>query len=469
MPSCQDVNPSHSSNSSPTMSTSTGVRGRAAVIASSEEILCVLEFFYHKQPSALIDWTIGQQAFNSCMLLVSDAIEHCRITDGALKVEQSLVIFKELGENNVHRLAQYATEKISSCLKTLYDIVAQSPHNKSEARSRQEKRTAIPGSRKSEATQALATVGNVMGHTGMQLLEDCGLQASVQEAFAPMNWNTAGLLTDHSNEHEIQRENTKIGEKNALKPGSHRQGTLNFEPTDAVQGLSRSVTQYAMTSNDDRMQPHDYTDPDSPRDLAELNEERPKMGTTNDPGRQSSRCHETIRQSDPKDLFQELNETQYSGPFEHINWTHKITPSQCEKKEPYAAPFVTVMASSYGTTASQRQNSCPAHLRTNTDYSFRPAYSSGSNVDSSTNAPAAHTPLHASVAAPPGPQANTGYEYFQASLSCPPRMGNHAVCTDSIGRNAPCSPISISSANPGVSLANNGMFHGNQGQFDYLH
>ncbi|KAL6161681.1 hypothetical protein ACJBU6_00786 [Exserohilum turcicum] len=183
----------------------------------------------------LMNMAAGQQAFNSCMLLVSDAIEHCRITDGALKVEQSLVIFKELGENNVHRLAQYATEKISSCLKTLYDIVAQSPHNKSEARSRQEKRTAIPGSRKSEATQALATVGNVMGHTGMQLLEDCGLQASVQEAFAPMNWNTAGLLTDHSNEHEIQRENTKIGEKNALKPGSHRQGTLNFEPTDAVQ------------------------------------------------------------------------------------------------------------------------------------------------------------------------------------------------------------------------------------------
>lgn len=62
------------------------------------------------------------------MLLFFDAIERQQVTDGVLKAERTLSIFKELEETSVQTLARIAVEKISRAPQTLHDLVAQSPH-----------------------------------------------------------------------------------------------------------------------------------------------------------------------------------------------------------------------------------------------------------------------------------------------------------------------------------------------------
>ena len=199
----QDGIRSSLNNSSPPPSTETCIRGRAIVISSSKHILSAFEFFHQRNPSILIDWSLSQQAFNSCMLLLFDAIEHQSITDGALKAERSLRIFRQLEANNAHRLARYAVEKITRALHTLHTIVAQSPHGTNKLHEQQRYPADLQGARQNGATQNLAGVENVMGHTGMQLLGDCDVQASFQEAFAPISWDTQGLSIDLSQGHWI--------------------------------------------------------------------------------------------------------------------------------------------------------------------------------------------------------------------------------------------------------------------------
>ena len=108
--------PSHNSHAyqSPSLSPHQPIplRGRSLVLASSSDILTAFLFFHARIPAALVCWNIGQQAFNSCMILLLDAME-----TGSLeridKVEKAYIVFLQLQRNGVHGLAGMAVDKIS--------------------------------------------------------------------------------------------------------------------------------------------------------------------------------------------------------------------------------------------------------------------------------------------------------------------------------------------------------------------
>ena len=171
------------------------VRGRALVINSSFHLLQAFLFFHHRQPAVLICWTMGQQAFNACMILILDAWETANEQNIWL-VNQAFVVFTGLERNGVHKLAELAVSRISDGLVQL--------GNRREERKRQ----AAASRRSSQASQpheqrpptlTLDTTSMmdwssdaVMGNTGMFLLEDTGLQSYVQQPFRPLGWNMAG-------------------------------------------------------------------------------------------------------------------------------------------------------------------------------------------------------------------------------------------------------------------------------------
>jgi hypothetical protein len=81
-----------SSQASPT-TTVVPLRGRNLVIASAEEVLDAFIFLFLRVPAALISWTMGQQAFNACMILLLDAMELKKITSGVAWVEKAFAVF----------------------------------------------------------------------------------------------------------------------------------------------------------------------------------------------------------------------------------------------------------------------------------------------------------------------------------------------------------------------------------------
>ncbi|CAN9195954.1 unnamed protein product [Alternaria alternata] len=156
-------------------------RGRTLVLASSEALLAAFIFFYHRDPAALIDWTLAQQAFNSCMVVLLDAIECRTVTVGAIEVKQALFVFKYLYENNVHSLAGLAVRKISWGLQELRRTVTRPPGVLPQGQGD----ATMLGAGQNEAMRALCRTDTVMGHTEMSLLEDPGQQAVANEAFVP--------------------------------------------------------------------------------------------------------------------------------------------------------------------------------------------------------------------------------------------------------------------------------------------
>ncbi|OCL14757.1 hypothetical protein AOQ84DRAFT_371003, partial [Glonium stellatum] len=155
-------------------------RGRALVISSSNALLSAFLFFYHHVPAALICWTMGQQAFNSCMILLLDALETGNV-EHIPRVQRAYAVFVELERKGVHKLAGLAVGRVSWGLALL----------------RRREKEAAEG----EASMAGMGVGatgmdgpmdTVMGNTGMLLLEDPGLQSFKPESFAPLGWDMAG-------------------------------------------------------------------------------------------------------------------------------------------------------------------------------------------------------------------------------------------------------------------------------------
>jgi hypothetical protein len=165
------------------------VRGRDLVINSCVHILQTFLFFYHRNPAVLICWTMGQQAFNACMILIIDAWETEKSHNQWL-VDQAHTVFNDLAQKGVHKLAKLAVQRLS-------DGIAQLGQ-----RDEQRRRAAL--SRRSSAQQQqpmlqldTATLTDwstdaVMGNTGMFLLEDPGLQSLSQQPYEPLGWNMAG-------------------------------------------------------------------------------------------------------------------------------------------------------------------------------------------------------------------------------------------------------------------------------------
>jgi hypothetical protein len=163
------------------------VRGRDLVLNSSKSILKAFIFLQRRRPAVLICWTMAQQAFNACMILILEAWETGDDHDFWL-VDQAFIVFQELEKNRLHKLAGLAVERISDGIGQL-------------GQRRQERERQAAASRRSSAQQPALMIDTammdwsnegVMGNTGMFLLEDPGLQSFTPPAFQPLAWNMTG-------------------------------------------------------------------------------------------------------------------------------------------------------------------------------------------------------------------------------------------------------------------------------------
>lgn len=168
------------------------LRGRALVINSSIQILQAFMFFYHRNPGVLICWTMGQQAFNACMILMLDAWETDNDQNQWL-VEEAFAVFRILEMHSVHTLAEVAVQRISEGLMKL--------GQRSDEREQQISLSRGSSTQQQVRFSPVADSANisdwsgetVMGNTGMFLLEDGGLQSFVPQSFHPLAWN----MVDH--------------------------------------------------------------------------------------------------------------------------------------------------------------------------------------------------------------------------------------------------------------------------------
>lgn len=176
------------------------------VLQSSSALLTAFLYFFKHIQIALTDWTIGQQAFNACMILILDALETGDVRNIG-KVEQGYMVFLELGKNHTHQLAELAVSRISEGLLRLKSMV-ESRSAASGIGSQPQGRNATPGILvKSEPSGDSTGDWNVdtnkpepsyynesvMGSTGMFLLEDQSMRSF--DASAPLPSSTPGSTT----------------------------------------------------------------------------------------------------------------------------------------------------------------------------------------------------------------------------------------------------------------------------------
>jgi hypothetical protein len=165
------------------------LRGRSLVINSSIALVNAFMFFHYRKPEVLICWTMGQQCFNACMILILDAWEE-ENEQNLWLVNQAFAVFDELHKNGVHKLAELAVQKISNGLALLGQRREQ--QKRQAQASRGAAATYHPQLQIDTASLTDFQHDTVMGNTGMFLLEDTGLQSYVPAAFAPLGWNMAG-------------------------------------------------------------------------------------------------------------------------------------------------------------------------------------------------------------------------------------------------------------------------------------
>jgi hypothetical protein len=359
------VNRTPPSQPSPTITTNYPLRGRPLVLASSEDVLDAFLFFYFRVPAALISWTMAQQAFNSCMILLLDAIEIGSVTGGALKVEKAYVVFQSL--QDVHTLASLAVERISWGLKRLHDLTQMliDPPRPVDSHGGDAEMQRAWGEEAVRGPHPMCEE-SVMSATGMLLLEDPGLQGFVSEAFAPIAWNVGGPEPPTPFELKHEREFSQ-GTGLLESPGSD-EDTDEARSIGGMQGFRRSAamrsvpTRYATPTVDDPQPPGVTT-----------------SALRTDTPRQTQQHH------DPQATFPEgahhfdhpphLRHTQ---PFDECRsaWSYQsVATAPVDTKQPlYAGGFPALYQAP---TTQMRHNSCPAiHQPTSVPSLARPPYSS---------------------------------------------------------------------------------------------
>ncbi|KAF1846327.1 uncharacterized protein K460DRAFT_356017 [Cucurbitaria berberidis CBS 394.84] len=321
------INRTPSSYPSTPTSSKASLRGRPLVLSSSEDILSAFVFFYHRVPAALIDWTIGQQAFNSCMILLLDAIENTKITAGAMKVERAFAVFKELEDNHVHKLAALAVDRISWGLQELHRVVQSASSTGGQQGVRVGMETAGP----SEATHGSGHVNTVMGNTGLLLLEDPGLQAFVQEDWAPIAWAIPGGTSNIMKEQE-QQSQAEARQMSGLKA---EDDVYRFRSPEVMQGMRRSTTtrsapmRYATLSEEDS-KPQPYTAPTSPATLAaSMQQQHHDAQATATRGRRERQPPQGYQQFHPPHLphAREYESASATGTSSSSGWGYEAIPS----------------------------------------------------------------------------------------------------------------------------------------------
>ncbi|KAL7777784.1 hypothetical protein CFE70_004454 [Pyrenophora teres f. teres 0-1] len=184
----------------------------------------------------------GQQAFNSCMILLLDAIERRTITYGSSKAEEALHVFKILKSNHVHIFAGCAVDKIEKGFKELHDTITQTNDPDYQARVQQWNNKIISGTRQDKAMLGSGGVETVMGRTGMLLIEGADLQAFVKEEFSPTSWDMPCLTTDSKrdiNTSSYHSEGKRVSELKAEISNEHSQ-TRQSPNVDEESGLHRA-------------------------------------------------------------------------------------------------------------------------------------------------------------------------------------------------------------------------------------
>lgn len=163
-------------------------RGRERVLQSCRALLHAFEFFHSRVRAALICWTMGQQAFNAAMILVLSMFETKDPQDLNI-VQLAMTTFHEMSRLGVHKLAGPALEKLSNLMR--------------------------------EFQAGEAAKEKVMGHQGMFLLEDQGLQG-FKEEFSPLHFEMAAnaMAQDRPN----KRRSVNPGEDDLSSASSAKQG-----------------------------------------------------------------------------------------------------------------------------------------------------------------------------------------------------------------------------------------------------
>lgn len=364
MPTFRPVNRTPSSQSSPTTVSSVSFRGRALVLASSEDLLDAFLFFYLRVPAALISWTMAQQAFNACMILLLDAMDRISVTPGAVKAEKAYVVFRDL--QSVHTLASLAVERISWGLKKLHDVTQMPTQQAGQGQSYVgDINVTGPWS---EATHGphIMCEDSVMNATGMFLLEDLGLQGFAPEAFAPIAWNLGGV--EPPVPFELKRERRPShGGGLADSPGSD-EDTDDVRSVGVMQGIRRSTTmrsaptRYATPTLDDH-QPPSVTAPTSHTNSSGSMQQQHLESQTAFP-------EGTHRHGHPP----HLRHAQLCG--ENSNgWSYPLVASAVDRRQaPYEGGSFSLHS---GPVAQMRHNSCPSLQQAATAASqARPTYSS---------------------------------------------------------------------------------------------
>lgn len=166
------------------------LRGRSLVVNSSIALVNAFMFFHYRRPEVLICWTMGQQCFNACMILILDAWE-TEHEQNLWLVNQAFAVFTDLHNNGVHKLAELAVQRISRGLVMLGQRKEQKKRQAAASRG-----AAGYHPQLQIDTTSMADFHNdtVMGNTGMFLLEDPGLQSYIPPAFAPLGWHMAGSM-----------------------------------------------------------------------------------------------------------------------------------------------------------------------------------------------------------------------------------------------------------------------------------
>lgn len=131
-------------------------RGYARVISSCRETLLAFEYISIRVRAGLMCWILGQQAFNAGMILSMNMWETGDFGDFDI-VNRAYETFVEMREKGVHDLAGLAAAQLGELLKF--------NHQPTE---------------------------KIMGHSGMILLEDPGLQGFLPGNYEPFSFRMAG-------------------------------------------------------------------------------------------------------------------------------------------------------------------------------------------------------------------------------------------------------------------------------------
>lgn len=235
------VNKTHS-HSSPNAPLSGLPRGRPVVLTSAAGILTAFLYFYTRAPASLVSWTIAQQAFNSSMLLLLDALEtgnfgHVR------KVEHTYVVFRELQDNNVHKLASLAVEKLSWGLDQLRamtrgnDTLRPGEETNAKLTAQMEKCNSRECSR-----------DTMMGNTGMLLLEEQGLQSYTTERFAPFMCHGTDAVSEATTPSILKEEQDSqfYGFANLLADEKSKRSNKTLQILEGLQDGAGSVPSVAL-------------------------------------------------------------------------------------------------------------------------------------------------------------------------------------------------------------------------------